>query len=164
MKKCFKCERELPMSEYYSHPRMADGHLNKCKDCTKQDTADRIARKQKDPEWVIGEAARCREKGNRARREGRNKKQSPENRKASLLKWGLANPQKRKAHFAVSNAIRDGKIKRKPCEVCGSTDSEAHHDDYSKPLDVMWLCPKHHAERHVHLRDIERRKKATAAA
>lgn len=59
----------------------------------------------------------------------------------------------RKAHIAVGNAIRDGRLVRKPCERCGATVGvEAHHDDYSKPLDVRWLCPKHHMELHAKLR------------
>ena len=37
-----------------------------------------------------------------------------------------------------------------PCEVCGATKAQAHHCNYSKPLDVRWLCPKHHAEWHKH--------------
>lgn len=44
--------------------------------------------------------------------------------------------------------IYRGKIQRMPCEVCGETKSHAHHDDYSKPLQVKWLCPKHHKELH----------------
>lgn len=45
----------------------------------------------------------------------------------------------------VNNAIRDGKIARQPCEVCGRK-AQAHHEDYSKPLDVRWLCFQHHRE------------------
>lgn len=59
------------------------------------------------------------------------------------------NPVKRAAHIAVGNALRDGELKRQPCEVCGAM-AQAHHDDYSKPLDVRWLCTKHHAEWHKH--------------
>lgn len=61
-------------------------------------------------------------------------------------------PEKRRAHSAVSNAIRDGRMKREPCEVCGDKKSHAHHDDYSKPLDVRWLCQKHHTEHHRAIR------------
>jgi hypothetical protein len=49
--------------------------------------------------------------------------------------------------------LRRGTIKRGPCEVCGSEDSEAHHDDYSKPLDVRWLCRKHHREHHQRIKE-----------
>lgn len=45
-------------------------------------------------------------------------------------------------------AARKGKIKKSPCEVCGSLVVEAHHDDYSKPLDVRWLCRTHHMRLH----------------
>ncbi len=46
-------------------------------------------------------------------------------------------------------ACKSGKIKKQPCEICGSTHRVAgHHDDYSKPLDVKWLCPKHHGILH----------------
>ena len=41
MKTCFKCHLTLPLSEFYHHPRMKDGHLGKCKECTKKDVADR---------------------------------------------------------------------------------------------------------------------------
>lgn len=49
---------------------------------------------------------------------------------------------------AVTHALRFGEISKQPCEVCGSTEVEAHHCDYNKPADVMWLCHKHHKEWH----------------
>lgn len=49
----------------------------------------------------------------------------------------------------TSNAIKRGELIRQPCEVCFTVESvEAHHDDYTKPLDVRWLCRLHHAEHH----------------
>jgi ribosomal protein S27AE len=49
---------------------------------------------------------------------------------------------------AVGRALRAGKLKKLPCEKCGSMFSEAHHDDYDKPLDVRWLCRVCHEEEH----------------
>lgn len=64
--------------------------------------------------------------------------------------WAKRNPIKKAASTAVNNAIRDGSLIRQHCEVCGDANAQAHHDDYSKPLEVRWLCQKHHAEWHKH--------------
>lgn len=58
------------------------------------------------------------------------------------------NPLKNKVRNALQAKIRQGKIKRLPCEVCGEIKSQAHHNDYSKPFEVNWLCAEHHAELH----------------
>jgi hypothetical protein len=60
-----------------------------------------------------------------------------------------ANPGKVAARTALQHAVRDGRIVRGPCEVCGNANTHGHHDDYSKPLDVRWLCRKHHDEWHA---------------
>lgn len=57
-------------------------------------------------------------------------------------------PNECKARSIVNHSIRDGKIVRGLCEVCGANNAHAHHDDYNKPLEVRWLCPKHHMEWH----------------
>lgn len=63
-------------------------------------------------------------------------------------KWRARNPEKVKAHWTINNAIRYGKIVRQPCINCGNTKSHAHHSDYSKPLDVIWLCHNCHWQIH----------------
>lgn len=54
----------------------------------------------------------------------------------------------------VAKAIKGGVLTRLPCEVCAAGKADAHHDDYSKPLDVRWLCRSHHQQHH---RDERRR-------
>jgi hypothetical protein len=55
-------------------------------------------------------------------------------------------PEKWAARWAVAKAIRRGDLVRQPCEVCGNPDAQAHHEDYSQPLRVRWLCRLHHAQ------------------
>jgi len=50
-----------------------------------------------------------------------------------------------------NKALRDGSLVRQPCEVCGTKEVHGHHSDYSKPLDVIWLCSKHHGEEHTRI-------------
>lgn len=52
-----------------------------------------------------------------------------------------------KARSTFNHFMRDNRLERQPCEVCGAQ-AEAHHDDYNKPLEVRWLCFKHHREWH----------------
>lgn len=63
-----------------------------------------------------------------------------------IKKWREKNPQKNRAHKIVFTELRAKRLFKFPCVVCGNTKSEAHHEDYSKPLDVIWLCKKHHVE------------------
>lgn len=78
-----------------------------------------------------------------------NKAYYEKNKKAIEAKRKLAqkkDPQKNRARHQLGYAVRVGKIKRLPCEVCGEKLTQGHHTDYSKPLDVQWLCAKHHGE------------------
>jgi hypothetical protein len=56
---------------------------------------------------------------------------------------------RRRAIATVNNAIRAGKLVREACENCGDYPTHGHHDDYSRPLDVRWLCPPCHAAQHA---------------
>lgn len=133
MKTCFKCNKEKPLSQFYKHPRMADGRLGKCKTCTKTDVAENYEYKR--DQYAEYERQRF---------------QRPE-RKAAIIGYQQAlrdkSPGKYRARNAVSNAVRDGRLTKLPCEVCGNS-AQAHHDDYRRPLVVRWLCRKHHLEHH----------------
>jgi ssDNA-binding Zn-finger/Zn-ribbon topoisomerase 1 len=65
--------------------------------------------------------------------------------------WDRNNPEKRRAQKAVERALATGQISRHPCEWCGAEKTQAHHDDYSKPLAVAWLCQSCHKRRHREL-------------
>lgn len=66
-------------------------------------------------------------------------------RQRALKRYRLRYPDKAKAHALVGNAIRDGRLIREDCEICGDV-AEAHHEDYSQPFDIRWLCFVHHRE------------------
>jgi len=64
-------------------------------------------------------------------------------------KWKKNNPQKIKVENLLNYAVKCGKIKRQPCEVCGKKKTHGHHPDYAIPFLVNWLCPIHHKAIHI---------------
>lgn len=137
MKTCFRCGIPKPLGDFYAHPQMADGHLNKCKLCTRADSERRYF--SKTPEILVkGKAYHSTEHGKGIR------KKAGANYKARYK-------DKIKAHNEVAKALTAGIIVKLPCCVCGQQ-AVAHHPDYSKPLDVVWLCEPHHKEEHRRLR------------
>jgi hypothetical protein len=131
MKTCFKCSVEKELDKFYKHPQMADGRVNKCKECNKKDVTENRADK------VEHYRAYDRERGNRQA-------------VGYLKEYREKYPAKHKATSMVNNAIRDGKLFREPCSVCGSDENpHAHHDDYAKPLNIRWMCAAHHKQWHV---------------
>ena len=135
-KKCFKCGIKKPLRLFYRHPMMGDGHLGKCKSCAKKDVrANRAANLAYYREY---DRLRYQPK---PRRKG-------EGRTITLARWRNKNRDKVSAHNKVARAVRAGKLKKLPCVVCGNSRSHGHHDDYTKPLEVRWLCAAHHREVH----------------
>jgi hypothetical protein len=66
--------------------------------------------------------------------------------------WYEKNPLRHSAREKYRGALRSGLLVRQPCEVCGDEKVDGHHDDYTKPLEVRWLCRKHHLEYHRMIR------------
>ena len=139
-KVCFKCKQEKDLSEFYKHNQMKDGHLNKCKECTKSDVS-------------IHRAMNI----DKIREYDRLRGYLPHRVKNNIERTKIyrsEKPEAYKSHTTVNNAINRGRLTKKPCAVCGSTERvEAHHEDYSRPLDVIFLCSvHHHAVHHKGLR------------
>ena len=87
---------------------------------------------------------------------------SKERKEQYIKKYWAKNPEKRAAHVALGNAVRDGKIiKPSSCEACGALCSaekslHAHHKDYSRPYEVTWMCVKCHGMHHRTENEIRR--------
>lgn len=62
--------------------------------------------------------------------------------------WRRANAEKYRCHLAVQRALKSGSLLKGVCEVCADPIVDAHHDDYSQPLSVRWLCRQHHIRLH----------------
>lgn len=138
MKNCFKCEKLLPLLGFYKHSGMADGHLNKCKTCSKKDNF----------EYRYGKG---REKVLTYDLERSKNPQRKASAKKIISEWRKKYPDRKKAQYAVNNAIRDGRLTKWP--ICALPECnkppEAHHPDYSQPLSVVWLCSAHHKQAHA---------------
>src|ERR1043166_6968232 len=133
-KVCFKCLSEKPISDFYPHPRMGDGYLNKCKECSKRDST----------EYRNANIAKI-----RAYDSMRSKRPERAKAAAQIAKLWLQQDKRRPAcHNAVHRAIKKGVIERKDCERCGSPKTLAHHESYDNKLDVNWLCQPCHKQRH----------------
>jgi hypothetical protein len=149
-KECFKCGAEKPLSEFYKHSGMKDGHLNKCKCCNKSD----VKRNYQDniehyKDYERGRASKPHRVEARARYAKTDGGKEAGNR--GSRSWRERNPIKRMASTIVGNAVRGGRLaKPSTCEVCASEPSRlhGHHDDYAFPLIVRWLCPGCHSQWH----------------
>jgi hypothetical protein len=153
MKTCFKCGVVKPRSEFYGHPRMADGLLGKCKECAKADVLANRANRAEHYRAFDRQRSDFEPRVALRRSVARSRRLDPAKRQADLKsreRWADRNFVKRRAHFIVARAIRSGRLQRPPgCSRCGGNCTpHAHHEDYYRPLEVEWLCGDCHGLRH----------------
>lgn len=127
-KKCFKCGREFPIAEFYNHPQMLDGHLNKCKDCTKKDAKIRYEQKSADEMWMEKERVRGRDKYKRL---GYKDKYQKITREICPQEAGISK-----------------KLRMLGYDTSGK---EAHHWNYNRPFSVFLISRKAHHRIHLHM-------------
>lgn len=146
-KTCNVCVISKDDTEFYRDASKKDGRSGTCKQCANartnnwiHDNRERLNKNHSDYQKVHPEKKRI-----------SNKvwiKAHPDRVKERDNSYRGKYPEKFHARQAVKYAIKVGKLIKQPCEVCGDKKSQAHHDDYSKQLDVRWLCVKHHSEIH----------------
>lgn len=143
-KVCFKCGESKPLSAFYKHPKMLDGHVNKCKDCNRHDVRENRGVKK--------DYYRDYDKIRTVKGSERYISQLE-----YAAKYRSLNKRKRSAQSKLRQAILKGLIKRPDCcEYCGiQCKPDAHHSSYSPEMSlvVTWLCPGCHHQLH---RDFER--------
>ncbi len=168
MKRCYACKSEMEPADFHKDRTKKDGLSNRCKSCQARHmkqyvkTPGGAAAKKRAAQTHSGSEngrEKRRPRDLRYRQTESAQKTEREQKKRYYKTAAGVDYLRRKARRGVSNgrnavrmrvvyALRTGRLKRMPCEVCGETKAQAHHDDYSKPLDVRWLCQKHHLQHH----------------
>lgn len=142
MKTCKECNMEKTLDEFYTY-RQGQSLFSSCKECVKTNVS--ANRRERFEQYSAYERRRYKENIERRK-----------NLQIKAADWRKQNPEAYKAQTAVSNAVRDGRLFKEPCMFCGTTENiHAHHNSYSRPLDVVWLCAKCHHRMHAHFPMIE---------
>lgn len=149
MKTCRLCNEQKPLSEFYKKSDMKDGHLNNCKSCHNA----RSIKWNKANKERINANNRARAKTDEVKQ--KRKKQYTSERGREIAREAVRRYRKRRpmvdaAHRFIRLAVEKGLIQRSnECTECGSSNTvEAHHDDYTKPDVVRWLCKACHETWH----------------
>ena len=151
MVKCRVCGKRKNIQSFYPRQVRANGLVGECKSCTRKRVRDN--RQAKIDYYRKYDADRFQNDPRvkaRHRRYNSTKAGKLSSAKARQ-KWLYNNQEKRAAHVLVGNAVRDGRLEKPDtCQICGAKPGriEGHHEDYSKPLEVMWLCRSCHTAQH----------------
>jgi hypothetical protein len=100
------------------------------------------------------QCAAYRDRTKDARRAHDRKRNATEERRIATDAYRIRNPKQWNAKSLLAYHVKVGNVKPQPCLICGAK-AEAHHPDYDAPLDVVWLCPKHHRQTHALARSLE---------
>jgi len=150
-KECFKCGTRKSLTEFYKHPQMKDGRVNKCKECNKQDVRDN--RRKRIDYYTDYEQQRAMLPHRIAQRTKYEKTEAGKRAvQRGHTKYRETYPIRNGARIIVNNAVRDKRLaKSKCCSECGISGIRihGHHDDYAKPLEVRWLCCACHRKWHT---------------
>lgn len=148
MKRCSTCQQTKPLSDFYRNRAMKDGYQNVCKQCSGR-YAKRWGSQHIDKVRALGRAQKRRTRAQQSDEANRAEwnewyQQNAEERRAYPQRQRDA--EKQRAHHILAKAIRSGKIVRpNHCVRClSSCKPDGHHPDYSKPLEVEWLCRRCH--------------------
>jgi hypothetical protein len=162
-KKCFVCNLEKDLSEFYKHPKMGDGYLNKCKDCCKKQATERRNQKLEQVRAYDRNRPNKKERYQKAKEyKSKMREENPEKFDkifhGTRRRYRAKFKEKMLAESKADYAIKKGKLKRPDrCMICNVfCKPQAHHSDYSKSLDVLWLCATCHASVHKRLREQKR--------
>lgn len=148
LKRCCRCQMQLPLSEFYKDVSRNDGLTIECKSCKRERRLENLDHERaQDRLWY---ATHKEDKAERNRKYWiENKERVLAYQRGKKIDRWRRYPEKNKARHAVRDAIASGRLVKGACAVCGETEKvNGHHEDYSKPLDVVWLCTAHHAQLH----------------
>lgn len=149
MKKCVCCKKEKEVSEYGPSKAFKCGLDSSCRECRRRKVrAYRSTPRGRETARGTVERYHKSAKGRAAKRRYEETDNGRAKRRMHAKVHKEKYPEKKSARDAAYQSIKQGKLKRKPCEFCGSFNTEAHHEDYSRPLDVRWLCKVHHDAAH----------------
>ena len=147
-----KCGKEKELTKFSKCKRGKEGLQYKCKECCakynkKHYQKNREVIYERIKQYKQTEAGK--EVHKIAKKKYRQTEAGKEAERRYCQNYRKQNPEKNIAHSVVNHLIRYRKLERRPCEICGSIiNIDAHHDYYGKPLEVRWLCRKHHTEHH----------------
>lgn len=156
MKTCTNCYQDKGHDEFHKVKRHKDGLAYFCKQCTCEKARNnRLAKLDEYKEKARIKSRTC-QRQKQTTKEFQKRPEEVEKSRARNRLWSKNNRIKKNAHGLVYKALAKGKLLKSTCEKCGEEKTEAHHRDYSKPLEVMWLCRVHHAEIHREEREHQR--------